>query len=510
MAFEDGLRFGADAFQQGINNARQRKIDERTEQEFAWRTEDRARQQRQIADEDAAFAGIDSAEKRRVLARAPQATGLRLPGGPVPDAVDPAALGAEGGSAAPAGLRPQPAPANFGVGSAEDSDVGLTKAYRGVARAKRDVKGMQDFDAQIRRLEFERDKTAAYKAFDAMSDEELAAAVKKASDDAAIPGHGTWQSGKGKEAGYMHYLPPDGAPLTLSKAEARDVFMAKSLMDRYGSEARMHLENTTDKVRAVVSQIAKDTRENANVSNTGVHNMNQDATARFAAESLDAYHRRMTGIAAAKANREARGNPVQLVNEKGDAALFYDGEFRRGPGGMVQLPPGWQFPKQRAEVEVLKGPDGNPTVALNARTKTPLFSYGPGGTKLPPGGDPWMTKEGKDAASTWASQRVSRVLYENDDGSLSYKYADADNPDGVMADKPEDVVAMRQRAAQAVKERTRPAAAPTAAAPARGLPAPSASATPSDWDRPGWEVARDRLRSGRPLLDIQAPTYPGR
>jgi hypothetical protein len=185
------------------------------------------------------------------------------------------------------------------------------------------------------------------------------------------------------------------------------------------------------------TKIASDTQ-----ATTAARNLVLGSDATRTAEEIARHNRELERTARANAAKAPRGAPQQLVNEKGEAGLFYL-DRTNAKTGMIELPTGWRFPNQKSGTEVIKGEDGT-NVVVNSRTKTPLFHIDAQGRQLPPGADTWA---GKGVAAGWGAKGVDRQPgQDSETGVVSFQYFDIQNPGRPGLDSPEAV--LQRRAAE--------------------------------------------------------------
>ena len=204
------------------------------------------------------------------------------------------------------------------------------------------------------------------------------------------------------------------------------------------------------------TKIASDTQ-----ATTAARNLVLGSDATRTAEEIARHHKELERVARTNAAKAGRGAPVQLVNEKGEAGLFYLDKTNQKTG-MVEMPAGWRFPSQKPGTEVIKGENGT-NVVVDARSKQPLFRIDENGQQRPPEADAWADSK---VAEKYGKQGVGRRLWQDDNGRVSYKYFDLNNMANVSQDSADEVLGVRNNQTKQRSDATPPKAGPDAAGPA--------------------------------------------
>lgn len=157
------------------------------------------------------------------------------------------------------------------------SDLELNQAQYGLAAARGDVAGMEVARKSKGELQWQEGYKKHMKDWDAMSDDDRSKLIDRLSMDNNVPGFGTWTPGKGKQAGYMTYLPPTGDPIKLNAREAAQLYALTNLMQVDPEKARTELDKVSDKTRAVAASVFAASTQAATANNTATHYANQDA-----------------------------------------------------------------------------------------------------------------------------------------------------------------------------------------------------------------------------------------
>ena len=157
------------------------------------------------------------------------------------------------------------------------SDMEINRAAAGLAAAKGDVAGLETLRTSRKGIEYETGYKKHLDDWNKMDDEARSQLINKLSLDSNVKGFGSWVPGKGKQQGYMNYLPPGGDPIKLSANEARELYALGNLMEVDPMRARTEMEKVSDKVRAVAAQAFEAQTKGVTANNTAVHYGNQDA-----------------------------------------------------------------------------------------------------------------------------------------------------------------------------------------------------------------------------------------
>jgi hypothetical protein len=283
-SFVSGLDKGEDAYYKYQELQRQRAADARAQTLFDQGQEDRTRSKgiERANDEDMAYLNNPNnglyklGTKPSAPAPAgegyglapPQTTGLRAPAGGLGADTTPAPVGMTG-RAAPVDL--DKTPVRGALSRAESEDV-----YGRVARRKGDVTAARAADEAGRSARYDEAYAEHTKTFNKMPDAEKGALIEKLSLDSSVKGFGNWVPGKGKMAGYMNYMPPNGDPVKLSANEAAQLYALTNLMEVDPARARKELESASDKLRVVAQAVFAEQTKAVGVNNTAVHYANTD------------------------------------------------------------------------------------------------------------------------------------------------------------------------------------------------------------------------------------------
>lgn len=152
----------------------------------------------------------------------------------------------------------------------------LNDAQTRLAAAKGDIQGMEALRLGRKGIEFEEGYKKHFDDWNKMDDAAKASLIDKLSYDTGVKGFGTWTPGKGKEAGYMTYLPPKGDAVKLSAKEAGDLYALTNLMSVDPMRARAEMDKVSDKVRAVAAQAFDAQTKGVTANNTAAHYANTD------------------------------------------------------------------------------------------------------------------------------------------------------------------------------------------------------------------------------------------
>lgn len=217
------------------------------------------------------------------------------------------------------------------------------------------LKSLRRADTREQRVE---DYDEAYKkhlkTWNDMGDDEKSALISKLSYDTNVKGFGTWVPGKGKQAGYMTYLPPGGDPIKLSNAEASQVYALTNLMQVDPTRARAEMEKVSANVRAMAAQAFEAQTRGINASNTAAHYANTDQyqlgllgiQRDEAARRKELSDLQIGEIKTARANNEkARSlleqiqglSPAEQMTEKGQALIRQFNVVNSKPGEQLNL-----------------------------------------------------------------------------------------------------------------------------------------------------------------------------
>lgn len=243
------------------------------------------------------------------------------------------------------------------------------------------------------------------------------------------------------------------ATVVADSGESKNIKLSESQFDQFADALALAAKGRVPEAQRMIAAVNKDLADAVDKSNKTVDDIvkaNNDGI--YKQGMLDRADRQARAAERA-AVAKGRGRGLQLVNEKtGQAGLFYEDQLKTDANGMLVLPSGWKFPKQRPELELLKiGEDGG-QLAVNVATKKPLFKITPTGERLPAAADPWANSKVREQHGV---QQIGRVLGEEDDGTLAYKYVDLANPDMLPVDTPDEVLRNRATLEREVAARRR-------------------------------------------------------
>ena len=177
---------------------------------------------------------------------------------------------------APTGIQPTYRPA---------TDLELNGLKSSLAAARGDVQGMETLRLARKGIEYDEGYKKHISDWQAMPDDERAKLIGKLSYDTGVKGFGTWTPGKGKQAGYMTYLPPTGDAVKLSDKEAGEVYALSNLMSIDPTRARGELDKVSDKVRAVAAQVFSAEHQGVTANNQATHSAAADRAAATSANA---------------------------------------------------------------------------------------------------------------------------------------------------------------------------------------------------------------------------------
>jgi hypothetical protein len=178
--------------------------------------------------------------------------------------------------AAPTGIQPTYRPA---------TDLELNGLQSTLAAARGDVQGMEALRLGRKGIQYDEGYKKHIADWNSKSDDERADLISKLSYDTGVKGFGTWTPGKGKQAGYMTYLPPTGDAVKLSDKEAGEVYALSNLMSIDPTRARGELDKVSDKVRAVAAQVFSAEHQGVTANNQATHNAAADRAAATSANA---------------------------------------------------------------------------------------------------------------------------------------------------------------------------------------------------------------------------------
>ena len=223
------------------------------------------------------------------------------------------------------------------------TDLDLNRLQATLAAARGDVQGMEALRLGRKGIEYEEGYKKHLDDWNKMDDAAKGELINRLSYDTGVRGFGTWTPGKGKQAGYMTYLPPTGDPIKLSANEARDLYALTNLMQVDPLRARGEMDKVSDKVRAVAAQAfdAQSKGVTANHQATRFANADANDAAKLGVEreKLGAT-REYYGALRDRANRPQAGDLREFVNDKGEVTLVDITGLPRGTDGTIPLPAG--------------------------------------------------------------------------------------------------------------------------------------------------------------------------
>lgn len=338
-AFASGFRMGGDMYNQAERN---RLLNERLEMEKA--------QEARNAEEQ----GLRIAAARRVneatdaLTNA-QTLGLQVPGaqqnneGLQRQSFRQFEIGQQNAEAAGTEAPAYVAPTGLQQTYRPAGDLDINRLRTVVADAKGDFAGAEALRLGRKGIEFEEGFKKYQAEWSKMDDAAKSSLIEKLSLDAGVRGFGSWVPGKGKQAGYMNYLPPNGDPIRLSAKEAGDLYVLSNLMQIDPTRARTEMDKVSDKVRAVASQAFDAQSKGVTANNQATRFANADDINRQELgikSSAAAAQRDYYGALRNKAERPDAANLREFVNDKGEVTLVDITTLPRGKDGTIPLPAG--------------------------------------------------------------------------------------------------------------------------------------------------------------------------
>lgn len=222
-------------------------------------------------------------------------------------------------------------------------DLDINRLQAALAAAKGDVQGMEALRLGRKGIEFDEGYKKHLEDWNKMDDAARADLIGKLSYDTGVKGFGTWTPGKGKQAGYMTYLPPTGDPVKLSAKEAGDLYALTNLMSVDPMRARAEMDKVSDKVRAVAAQAFDAQSKGVTANNQATRFANADDISRQELgikSSAAAAQRDYYGALRDKASRPDAANLREFVNDKGEVTLVDITSLPRGRDGTIPLPAG--------------------------------------------------------------------------------------------------------------------------------------------------------------------------
>lgn len=289
-AFQSGFQMGQSAYNTGQEQQRQRVLDDRATEEYAFKKDERARGLKLRDAEDTAFGRIEALNRGTI------------------DGGQASFSTPEGyGSLGPVTQDQQFNPA-AGLTPRRATDTEYNNAFQQLAMAKRDVSALAGLRKEGKSIEYDDAYVAAGKKWDGFTDTERAELITKASYDQGIRGFGNWVPGTGKTAGYMNYLPPSGDPVKLSAKDAKQVFAISSLMDIDPSRARKELEVASTSVRAVARELFDENTKGVKENNDTQRDQDKSA--------LERERIAVARLAASRSGSPARQTQAEAMQEK--------------------------------------------------------------------------------------------------------------------------------------------------------------------------------------------------
>jgi len=327
-AFASGFKMGGDMFDSAERN---RMLKERLEIE-------KAQEARNAEEQGLRIAGL-----RRVDTATQDLDRIARVGIQNPDAIK--ANDADFDMAVEATGRglPMPAAAPQQPEWRKATGLELNDAQARLAAAKGDIAGMEALRLGRKGIEFEEGYKKHFEDWNKMDDAAKGALIDKLSLDSGVRGFGSWVPGKGKQAGYMNYLPPGGDPIRLSAKEAGDLYVLSNLMQVDPIRARAEMDKVSDKVRAVAAQAFDAETKGVTANNQATRFANADDIARqelgIKASAASA-QRDYYGALRDRAQRPQAGDLREFVNDKGEVTMVDITGLPRGKDGTIPLPAG--------------------------------------------------------------------------------------------------------------------------------------------------------------------------
>ena len=359
MSFADGMRFGANAYNQGQDRQRQERLDAiaaeeqglrmrglRRTQDQADRVDTALQDYQTLSDRDGMTPGLE-AQVGRTYGMSPQqiataGTGLqsKLNSYDTPDSAD---------------LQSTPAwNVNPGVDTELGRKRGLLKARQKVDVARGDTNAMAAREAEGQGLDLQADFKANMKRIqDPEFQAELRKSVNTRSGNVTIVKAPTDAKGRRTGPSSLVIVGADGEEQTvrLSNDDMLQLAHARTLAERGMVQESIAMLGGVNKDLAAAVQRDNETRTKTFDSNTraqGEFDQNQHRASVLAETGR---HNKAVEGNAAGARRDAataRDKPIQLVNTKtGEAALFRESRLQYDKNGMLVLPAGFTFPNQR-------------------------------------------------------------------------------------------------------------------------------------------------------------------
>lgn len=222
-------------------------------------------------------------------------------------------------------------------------DLEINRLQSTLAAARGDVQGMEALRLGRKGIEFDEGYKKFAEQWSKMDDDSKGQLINQLSYDTGVKGFGTWTPGKGKQAGYMTYLPPTGDPIKLSAKEAGDLYVLTNLMQIDPTRARAEIDKVSDKVRAVAAQAFESQAKGVTVNNQATRFSNADELGRLelgVRQSAAGAQRDYYGALRDRALRPDPANLREFVDEKGQVTMVDITGLPRGADGTIPLPAG--------------------------------------------------------------------------------------------------------------------------------------------------------------------------
>lgn len=219
--------------------------------------------------------------------------------------------------------------------------VELNQAQMGLAAARGDVTGMEALRLGRKGIDYEEGYKKYTKEWADMDDAAKGALIDKLSLDSGVKGYGSWVPGKGKQAGYMNYLPPGGDPIKLSAKEAGDLYTLSNLMQVDPLRARGEMDKVSDKVRAIAAQAFEAQSKGVTANNQATRFGNADANdaARLGIMSKELGIKGQIAQAQIGSYNRANRSPIELLTAEAER-LVSAGTFKDVPTAIEALKKG--------------------------------------------------------------------------------------------------------------------------------------------------------------------------
>lgn len=219
--------------------------------------------------------------------------------------------------------------------------IEINQAQMGLAAAKGDVTGMEALRLGRKGIDYEEGYKKYSKEWADMDDASKGALIDKLSLDSGVKGYGSWVPGKGKQAGYMNYLPPGGDPVRLSAKEAGDLYALTNLMQVDPIRARGEMDKVSDKVRAVAAQAFEAQTKGVTANNQATRFANADSNdaARLGLLGQELGIKRDVAGAQIGSYNRANRSPIELLTAEAER-LTKNGTFKDVPTAIEALKKG--------------------------------------------------------------------------------------------------------------------------------------------------------------------------